>query len=232
MRLIKMLGMLLVALFLTGTTTASGVEPELIYRVEGKKLEASEKQEVALAARTAFTIKATGPLGKDEVKCSRLKLDSAERPVIVGGRPGTSEKEVMELAECSGSVGGAICSSVNVGGIPVDTELVSVLAPAKNSGQISLLAMIIVVFSINFKSCGVFGNQEAKVGGDDAALFAPAEGEAASKALVWDAGEEITEVKLANGSTAKLGLTSGGHPVTLSGEAEMALAGGQGWGVF
>lgn len=235
MKRIRILGLALVALFAFGAVAAYAAEPEDIYKVEGSKLEG--KEEITSKAKTEFILKGTGPLGiKSETKCKKLKLAAAEKPVIVGGQPGKSEKEKIEFEECTGTVGGSKCSSVSIESASTNNELVSIVAPSGKKEKLATLftpASGKVFTTIKLTKCGIFGSQEAKVEGTSAALVSPEKIEAVTGTLVWNEKEEITEVKKhGSSSSEKVGLKFDGNAATINGEAEVELVSKKKWGAF
>ena len=238
MKHIRIIGLALVALFALGAIAATSAmaAPEHIYKVEGKKLEAGEKEEITSKAKTEFVLKGTGPLGiKSETKCKKLKLNAAEKPVITGGTPGKSEKEKIEFEECTATVGGSKCSSVTVESASTNNELVTIVLPASKAGKLATLfvpASGKVFTKIKFTKCGIFGSQSAEVEGSSAALISPEKTEAVNGVLIWNEKEEITETEKQNGEKGKDGLKFNGNAATINGEAEVALVSGKKWGAF
>ncbi len=231
MRRTGLVGLCLVAAFAIGSAGATqALAAEYIYRVEGKKLGAGATRELTAKARTEFIVKDVG--SKAEVKCKKVKLNAAEKPVIVGGTPGTSEKESFEFEECSATLEGAKCSSATVETAVLNNELVTVVKPAGEKGDLGFLftpASGKIFMTIKLKSCGIFGSQEVKAEGTSTALVSlPQKTETAAVILVWSESEPITEIMKQNGVTEKTGLAS----LTLNGEVELELVSKEKWGVF
>jgi hypothetical protein len=240
MKHIRIIGLVLVALFMMSVIAASAAfaEPEHIYKVNGAKLEAGKTQEITSKVKpgTEFVLKGTGPLGiKSETKCKKLKLAVAEKPVIVGGTPGKSEKEKIEFEECTATVGGAKCEKVTIESASTNNELVTIDLPAGKAGKLATLFTPVagkVFTTIKLTKCGIFGSQEAKVEGTSAALVSPEKVEAESGTLVWKEAEEITEVQNQNKEKKKIGLIFNGKAATINGEAEVTLVSKEKWGAF
>ncbi len=213
MRSIKA-GLVLMVVFVLSavTTSIASASPEHIFKVEGKKLEADEKREITAKAKTEFVFTGTGSLGiKSETRCKKLKLNAAEKPVIVGGAPGTSAKELFEFEECTATIGGSKCSSVAIESFSLNNELVTIVLPAAKAGKLAWLftpATGKVVATFKFKSCGIFGSLEAKAEGTTAAQCIPEKTEQAALALAWRDKEDITEIKKQNGTLEHAGLAS------------------------
>ncbi len=231
MRRTGLVGLCLVAAFAIGAAGATqALAAEYIYRVEGKKLGAGEKKEITAKARTEFIIKAV--VGEAEVRCKKVKLNAAEKPMIVGGAPGKSEKESFEFEECSATLDGSKCSSVMVETAVLDNEVVTVRKPAGEKGDLGVLFTPVsgkIFMTVKLIKCGIFGSQEAKAEGTSTALVSlPQKTEAAAVILVWSETEPITEIEKQNGSAEKTGLSG----LTLNGEVEFELVSKERWGVF
>jgi hypothetical protein len=238
---IKLVGLCLVAVFAMGAfaATSAMAAPEHIYKVEGTKLEAGKTQEITSKAKTEFTLKGEeeilGVKVKSVTKCKKLKLNAGDKPVIVGGTPGKSEKEDIEFEECSATVGGSKCSSVTVESALANNELVTIVLPAGKAGKEGTLftpASGKVFTKIKFTKCGLFGNQSAEVEGSSTALVSPEKVEAVTGTLVYSETEEITEIEKQGGTKEKTGLKFGGFAATINGEAEVELVSKQKWGAF
>jgi hypothetical protein len=238
MQRIKLLGLCFSAVLLLCTVAVAGASalPEHIYQVEGKKLEANEKKEIAAKAKTEFTIKGEVPIGaKWVVKCKKVKLNPAEKPAIVGGIPGTSEKERFEFEECTATVGGVKCEKVTVEAAQANDELVTIIKPAGKAGKIAnwfVPTIGKVFFKIKFTKCGILGNLAVEVEGTTAALVVPEKVLGVMQTWVWNEAEEITEIERQSKELVKVGLKSGGLPVTLNGEVEVELLAKEKWGAF
>lgn len=243
---IRIIGLALAAVFAM-SATASASAAEYIYKVAGAKLEAGVKTEITSKAKTTFVLKGEVLGIKSETKCKTEKLNAAEKPVIVGGAPGTSEKELVEFGECSATLGGAACKSVKVNNTTTSNEIVTVVLPAAKAGKLATLFTppTKVFTTIELKECGAFGTQKAEVTGTTAALDSPEKVEQATGTLIFKAGaEEITEVGCLKETTTctgaekkapfrqKVGLKFGGNAATLEGESEVSLVSGQSWGVY
>lgn len=234
---VKIFGLTLVIMFAIGALAlTTAIAAEHVYKVEGKELKAGEEKEIAAKASEEFTLRIKGVFEIEGVaKCKKLKLKSSLKPVIVGGIPGTSKNEVIELEECSGTVGGTKCASVEIVKEPTHDELVTIRAPSELAGKLATLftpASGKVLAKIKFNNCGVLGNQVATVEGTTAALVEPEAIEALEENLVWNEKMEITEIEKQNGAKEKVGLTSSGKKATLNGKAAVSLVSVQKWGAF
>ncbi len=237
MNRIKVVGLALVAVFaMSAMAAATATAAEHIYKIEGKKLEAGEEREIKAKVSEEFTLKGKGVFEIEAVtKCKKLKLKASLKPVIVGGLPGTSKNEAIEFEECSATVGGSKCSSVEITNAATNNELVTIRAPAELNGKLATLftpASGKEFSKTKLNKCGIFGSQSATVEGTTAALVEPEASEAVEGMLVWHESMEITEIEKQNGTKEKVGLTSGGKKATLNGSALVALVSGQKWGAF
>jgi hypothetical protein len=238
MKRLRITGLVLVAVFaMSAVAQASGAE--YIYQVAGSKLEAGKTVGLVSRAKTEFVLKGEetilGITVKSETKCKKLKLNEAEKPVIVGGKPGKSEKEKIEFEECKATLGGSSCKSVTIENAATNNEIVTVVAPASKAGDLSILftpASGKVFTTVKFKSCGALGSQEAKVEGMSAALVSPEKKEEVVGLLVYNEKEEITKIKKSTGTEEEVGLKFGGKKATINGEAEVELTTKEKWGVF
>jgi hypothetical protein len=237
---IKLVVLCLVAVFAFGAVAvAEASAAEYIYKVEGKKLEAGVKKEITSKAKTEFTLTGEetvlGVKVKAITKCKKLKLNAAEKPEIVGGAPGTSEKEKIEFEECTATLGGSKCSSVTIESASTKNEIVTVLLPAADKGKLAVLfspSSGTVFTVVKLKSCGIFGSHEAKVEGTSAALVGSEKTEQVAGVLDWNESAEITEVEKLGGAKATVGLKFAGNPSKINGEAEVELVSKEKWGVF
>jgi hypothetical protein len=209
------------------------------YNVEGAKLEAGQTKEITSKAKTEFTLKGEqeilGVKVKSVTNCKKLKLNAADKPVLVGGEPGKSEKEDIEFEECSATLGGSKCSSVTIESALANNELVTVVSPAGKRGKLASLftpASGKVFTKIKFTKCGLFGSQSAEVEGSSTALVGSEKTEAVTGTLVYSETEEITEIEKLNGTKEKTGLKFGGFAATINGEAEVELVSKEKWGAF
>jgi hypothetical protein len=238
MKRIRAIGLALVAVFAMGAVAAAEASAaEYIYKVAGPKLEAGKTKEIKSSAKKAFVLRGKGVLEIEAVTtCKALKLNAAEKPVIVGGKPGTSEKEKVEFGECTATVGGAKCEKVEVTNVSTKNEIVTVAAPASLKGRLATLFSPTTgtEFSkVKLIKCGIFGNQTATVEGTSAALDEVEKTEAKAGTLVYAVGSsEIIEVEKFGGAKAKVELKSGPTKSTIEGEATVELVGGESWGVF
>jgi hypothetical protein len=234
MKRTKIIGLALVAVFAL-SAVASASAAEYIYKVAGTKLEAGITKEVASKAAKEFTLKGEAFGIKSVTKCKTEKLNAAEKPVIVGGQPGKSEKEKVEFGECTATLGGAACKAAIVENVPTVNEIVTIVLPAGKAGKLATLFTPTtggIFTTIKLKECGAFGSQEAKVEGTSAALDSPEKVEQVSGNLVWNEAEEITKVKTFAGTEPTVGLKFGGKAATLNGEASVELVSKENWGVF
>lgn len=239
MKHIRIIGLALVAVFALGAVAATSAlaAPEHIYKIEGNKLEAGETREIKASAKTEFTLKGKGVLEVEAVtKCKKLKLKASEHPDIIGGTPGTSAHEVIEFEECSGTVGGSKCASVEVENAATNNELVTIRAPSELNGKLATLftpASGKLFSKIKLNKCGfIFGSQKAEVEGTSAALVSPEATEAVAGTLAWHESMEITEVEKQGGAKVAVGLKSNGKLATLNGESSVELVSGLKWGAF
>lgn len=238
MKRIRVIGLALVAVFAMGAV-AQASATEYIYKVAGAKLEAGKTQEITSKAKTEFTLTGEetilGTKVKAITKCKKLKLNAAEKPVIVGGTPGKSEKEKIEFEECAATLGGAKCEKVVVESASTKNELVTVVLPAGKAGKLATLFTPTTgtVFTVvKLTKCSFFGSHEAKVEGTSAALITPEKSEQAAGVLAWSEAEEITKVKRSNGEEPTVGLKFAGNPSKINGEAEVELVSKEVWGAF
>lgn len=236
-RYVKIFGLALVVMFAIGALgSTTAVAAEHIYKVEGKELKAGEEKEITAKASEEFTLRGKGALEIETVtKCKKLKLRASLKPVIIGGNPGTSKNEIIELEECVDTIGGTKCSSVEIEEATTNDELVTVRAPSELNGKLATLftpASGKVLAKIKLNKCGIFGSQSVTVEGTTAALVEPEATEALEVMLVWNEKMEITEVEKQNGTKEKVGLISNGKKVTLNGSALVSLVSGQKWGAF
>ncbi len=242
MKRLKILGFALVALFAFGAVAAYAAAPEDIYKVEGKKLETGEKKEITshIKSGTEFVLKGEKTVlfvtVKSTTRCKKLKLNAAEKPVIVGGTPGTSEKEKIEFEECTGEIEGKVCKGVSVENVPTVNELVAIKKPTTLENKLGTLFKPAgggkVFTKVVLKECPTFGNQEATVEGSAAALVSPEKTEAVAGSLVYNEKEEITEIEKHNGTKETVGLKSSGKKATINGTAEVELVSKEKWGAF
>jgi hypothetical protein len=216
----------------------ASAEPEHIYKIEQVKLEAGKVKEITakLKPGTEFTIETTGPFGiKSVIKCKKIKLNPAEKPAIVGGVPGRSEKEKFEFEECAATVGGAKCEKATIETALINNELVSIVAPVIKKELLAMLftpAVGKVFMKIKLVKCGIFGNQLAEVEGTTAAQIVPEKIDVIALVLVWSKVEEITLVKSQNGVMSAVGLKATGNVASFGGEVELELLSKEKWGVF
>ncbi|MGA2163965.1 MAG: hypothetical protein ABSH36_05800 [Solirubrobacteraceae bacterium] len=236
---IKLAGLCLVAVFAFGAVAvAQASAAEYIYKVNGAKLEAGKTKEIKSSAKKSFVLRGKGALEIEAVTtCTSLTLNAAEKPVIVGGQPGKSEKEKVEFGGCTATVGGSKCSTVEVTNVSTKNEIVTVVAPASLKGRLATLFTPTTgtEFSkVKLNKCGIFGTQTATVEGTSAALDEPKEAEAKAGTLVYATGaSEITEVeKFGGGGAVKVELKSNKKKATIEGEATVELLSGENWGVF
>lgn len=236
MKRIRIIGLVLVALFAM-SAVAEASAAEYIYQVAGAKLEPGKKKGIVSRAKTEFVLKGEQEIlfikVKSETKCKKLKLNAAEEPVIVGGKPGKSEKEKIEFEECKATLGGAACKSVVIENASTNNEIVTEVAP--KAGPLAILftpAVGKVFTTVKFKSCGALGSQEAKVEGSSAALVNPEKKEGVVGLLVYNEKEEITKIKKSSGAEEGAGLKFAGNTATINGEAEVELTTKEEWGVF
>ncbi len=235
---IKLAGLCLVAVFAFGAVTvAQASAAEYIYKVKGAKLEAGQTKEIKSSVKKEFVLKGKGVLNIESVtKCKALELNAAEKPVIVGGKPGKSEKEKIEFKECSATLGGGKCEKVEVENVSTNNEIVTVVKPEALKGRLATLFTPSAgeVFSkVKFVKCGIFGSQKAEVKGKSAGLDEPNGLEEVKDWLVYATGAaEITEVEKSNGEKVKVELTNEGKKATIEGEAWVELASKEVWGVF
>jgi hypothetical protein len=238
MKHIRVIGLVLVALFAMATAATSAMAaPKHVYKVAGKELAAGEEKEIRSSMKSAsFVLKGKGALEIESVTtCKKLKLNAALKPVIVGGTPGTSKNEAIEFEECSATVGGAKCEKVAISSATTNNELVTIVLPAAKAGKLATLftpATPPVFSTIKLTKCGIFGTQEAKVEGSTAAWINPEAVEEVKGMLIWNEKEEITEVENQKGEKIKVGLTATKKKATLNGEAFVELVSGQVWGAF
>lgn len=238
MKHIRIIGLALVAVFaLCAFASASALAaPSDTFSVAGKKLESGETKEIQAKDSEEFTFKGKGALEAEAVtKCKKLKLDSADKPEIVGGTPGTSKGEAIEFEECSAVIksvlGEAKCTSVEITSPETNNELVTIVAPAELKGKLATLftpASGKVFSKIKLNKCGALGSQSAEVEGTTAALV-PSEAEALEGTLSWSEKSVITEIEKSNGTKEKIGLTSDKKTATLNGAASVSLVSGQDW---
>jgi hypothetical protein len=235
---IKLVGLCLVAVFAFGAVAvAEASAAEEIYKVEEKKLEAGEKKEITSKAKTEFTLTGEetilGAKVKAITKCKKLKLNAAEKPVIVGGTPGKSEKEKIEFEECTATLGGSKCEKVSIESASTNNEIVTIVLPAGKAGDLAVLftpATGKVFTTVKLTKCGIFGSHEAKVEGTSAALAST--GEAVVGTLTYSEAEEITKIKKSNGTEETTGLKFAGNPSKINGVAEVELVSKEKWSVF
>jgi hypothetical protein len=212
----------------------ASAEPEQIYKVNGVNLEAGKTKEITFKAKTEIVIEGEELGAKWVLKCKKLKPKASEKPVIVGGKPGASEKEKWELEECTATFGGTACASVTLETAQVNNELVRIAAPAGRAGDLATLfrpAAGTTFLKIKFK-CGIIA-AEINVEDDTAALIVPEKTEVTILGLAWKGSEPIKEVVREIKETPfKVGLMASGHPVTLNGEIEVELVSKEKWGAF
>ncbi len=234
----KLVGLCLVATFAFGAVAAAQASAaEYIYKVAEKELASGATKEIKSSIKKEFVLKGKGVLNVESVtKCTTLKLNAAEKPVIVGGKPGKSEKEKVEFGGCTATVGGVKCTSVEVENVLTNNEIVTVVAPAKLKGRLASVftpATGKVFSKVKLNKCGILGNQKAEVEGTTAALDEVEKTEAKAGTLVYSAGEsEITEIEKFGGKTEKVELTNEKKKATIEGQATVELVSGEVWGVF
>ncbi|MFI5004766.1 MAG: hypothetical protein ACHQE6_07115 [Solirubrobacterales bacterium] len=226
------------AVFAMGAVAAAEASAaEYIYKVAGAKLEAGQTKEIKSSMKsTTFVLKGKGVLNIESVtKCTALTLNAAEKPVIIGGKPGTSAKEKIEFTGCTATLGGAKCEKVEVENVVTNNEIVTVVLPATLKGRLATLFTPGVgeVFSkVKFVKCGIFGSQKAEVKGKSAGLDEPKEPEEVKNWLVYATGaSEITEVEKSNKEKVKVELTNESKKATIEGEAWVELSTKEVWGV-
>jgi len=233
---IKLVGLCLIAVFAFGAVAVSQASAaEYIYKVGGTKLEGNK--EIRSSAKKEFVLRGKGTFEAEAVtKCKALKLNEGEKPVIVGGKPGRSEKELVEFNECSATIAGAKCSSVTVSNVPTKNEIVTVAAPTSLKGRLASLftpATGTEFSKVAFTKCGILGNQSATVTGNAAALDEPEKVEGKVGVLNYPAASSaITEVETSSGGKIKVKLESNSKTASIEGEANVELVGGENWGVF
>lgn len=219
----------------------ASAEPEHIYKVEQVKLEAGKVKEITAKLKPGTEFIITGEREivklkiKWEIKCKNLKLNAVEKPVIIGGVPGRSEKEKFEFGECAATLGGSKCEKVAIESVLTNNELVSIVAPLIKKELIAMLftpAVGKVFMKTKFTKCGSFGSQEATIEGTTAAQIVPEKIDAIALVLVWRKAEEITLVKSQNGVMSPVGLKATGNAASLEGEVELELLTKEKWGVF
>jgi hypothetical protein len=223
-----------------GAVAEVSAAPEHIYMVEGKKLEAGEKKEIKAKLLSGdFTIKGSETILGTKIpfviECKKFKLNAAEKPLIVGGNPGTSEKEKFEFEECEATLDGTKCGSVTIETVKVNNELVTIIHPATKNGKLAnwfVPASGGVFWTIKVKSCGIFGSHEWKVEGSTAAAEFTEKTEKPVQYWEWNEGEEITEIERQSGSKFSIGLKSAGNTTTLNGQVEVELVSKEMWGGF
>lgn len=239
---IKLAGLCLVAVFAFGALAAGQASAaEYIYKVAGSKLEAGKTKEIRSSDKKAFVLRGKGLFNAEAVTtCKALKLNAAEKPVIVGGKPGTSEKELVEFSECKATIAGAECSSVEVSNVTTKNEIVTVVAPSTLKGRLASLftpASGTEFSKVKFNKCGILGNQSATVTGSTAALDEVEKTEAKVGTLNYPAAASaITEVEKENSKgekeKVKVKLESNSKAASIEGEANVELVSGEVWGVF
>jgi hypothetical protein len=231
MKHIRIIGLALVAAFaMSAVAATSALALSHTYTVETKKLEANETKEIRSSAATEFTLKGEDLGVKSETKCSKIKLDAALHPVIVGGTTGTSKNELIEFEGCKAKLGSAECKEVAVESASTNNELVTILAPAALSGKLGTLftpSSGTTFSKVKFTKCGIL-SITATVEGSTVALV-PSELESKLGMLSWSESSEITEVEKQNGEKVKTGLKANGNKATLNGEATVELLSGQSW---
>jgi hypothetical protein len=233
---IKLVGLCLVAVFAFGVVAAAEASAaEYVYKVEGKTL--SGNKEITSKAKTEFTLTGEesilGAKVKAITKCTKLKLNAAEKPVIVGGTPGKSEKEKIEFEGCTATLGGSKCSSVTIESASTNNEIVTIVLPASKAGDLGILftpATGKIFTTVKLSKCGIFGSHEAKVEGSSTALAST--GEAVVGTLTYSETEEITKIKKSSGAEETTGLKFAGNPSKINGVAEVELVSKEKWGVF
>jgi hypothetical protein len=228
MRYVKSIGLCLTIASVVcaiATTEASAVED--VYKVNGNKLETNETREIVAGASEEFAFRGKGLLEVEEVvKCKKLKLDEGEYPEVIGGVPGTSAKEKIELEECSATVGGTKCSGVEIENTAMNNELVTVVAPSGLKGKLATLftpASGKVLFKIRFKSCGLLGSPTAEVEGTTAAETSPEGVFEPEGTWAWSEKEEITEVETSKGKKIAVGLVAGGKNQAMQGRVVLLV---------
>lgn len=240
MRRISTIGLALVAMSVMGVFSASpafaGCELALGFCVAGKALEAGQTKELLGSADSNFVLKGSAFGVKSVTTCTKLKLNAAEKPVVVGGMPGTGEKALVEFSECTATLGGSACKAVTISNIATRAEQVMVLKPEANKGKLATLfrpASGEVFTTLVLKECGLFGTQEAEVKGSTAMYDEPVLVEQLTGLPLFKEGtEEIREVEKFSGAKELIGLKFGGEPATLTGTAGARLVSDQNWGVF
>jgi hypothetical protein len=199
------------ALAICMVIAVSASAAEDVYKQEGANLIEGETREITSSAKTEFMIKGKGVLNVELVTtCKKLKLNASEHPIILGGAPGTSEKEKIEFEECTATVGGSKCSGVEIESAALKNELVTVVSPSKEKGELATLftpASGEVLSKIKFKSCGLLGSPKAEITGSTAAVTGPEGVFEPEGTWTWSSGEgEITEVEKSNGERKKVEL--------------------------
>lgn len=190
------------ALAAIGAAAASAAED--IYKISGATLLEGETRALTAQAKSTLVIlKVEHEKIATETKCKKLKLSSSEQPKILGGKPGTSEKEKLEFEECSATVGGTPCTGVAVEDALVKNELVTVLAPTGLKGKLGTLftpTSGTSLMKIKFSSCGAFGSPTAEMVGSATAVTSPEGVFEPTGTWTWNEKEEVTEVETAGGS--------------------------------
>jgi hypothetical protein len=207
------------------------------YCVNGTPLGAGESREIdaEVKAGSEFTLKGESLGFKSETKCKKLHLNAAQKPLIIGGMPGTGAKQLIEFEGCSATLGGAACTGgVTVSNAATKTEQVMVDTPTTLKGRLAtLFTPAGTVFStIKFKECGIFGSPSFIVTGSTAALDSPVLVEQPHGLLIWNDTQVIKEVLKLDGTAVKPELKAEGNPATLNGESLVLLVSKQPWGVF
>jgi hypothetical protein len=237
---IKLAGLCLVAVFAFSAVAVAqaSAAAEYTYHVEGKELAKGATKEVKASMKSKnFVLKGKGTLEVESVTtCTSLKL--AAGGLIVGGKPGKSEKEKIEFGGCTATVGGSKCEKVEVENVLTSNEIVTVKKPASLEGDLAVLftpGSGEVFSKIKFTKCGfIFGSPKAEITGSVAALVASPKTEAVSGALQYKVGEtEITEVTNSEGKSKTVGLfNEKTKKATIEGEANVELVSGEKYGVF
>jgi uncharacterized cupredoxin-like copper-binding protein len=234
MKHIRVIGLVLVALFAMATAATSALAaPEHIYKVgnPGKKLEAKETREIAATAKTEFILKGTDLGQTSETKCKKLKLNAADDPVIVGGEPGRSEREDIVFEECKAKLGSIECSSVVVESALANNELVTTIKPTTGKEASLFTPASGKVFTKIKLTCGII-KITAEVTGNTAALISPEKTIAKAGTLIWNEKEPITEIEKQNKTKETIGLKFAGSTASINGESEVTLTNGEEWGAF
>jgi hypothetical protein len=225
-------------------STSSGAEFVYKYKEGGvvKELEAGTHFSLKAKVKKEYKITSKVVGLNAVVKCTEFSLSAANPiSVISGGKPGTSEEQMI-FSGCTASLGGEPCKSVRSFGEPggeivthkLKDEIVTIVLPAAKVGELATVFRSEgELAEIKYNECGIFNSQAENLWGKFAAKNNPGGALGLVNVLAFEEpAEEITKIKRSTNDEENLGLSMSCRPATLNGESTLELVNGKEWGVF